>query len=212
MMLNPVIRLTNEEIKKMTIKDFEKYQFCVMKFEISEYVYPPNRLKRSITLTDENIDKLEFAPAKGKYYVFQKVMKFNYSGILPNFEDNNNIDNDINMQHYIYINFIDITTTRNEYNENNENNIIWMMNLSTAGIVNFSNEPNSYDILELYIYKYSNIDIEKTLNYRYKFSIDFEKCKIMSCCHHYNIPVDIMNIILAYIDIQKNISRYYLTM
>jgi len=108
-----VITFTGDELARMCINDFEKYQFCLMRFEISENIYPSIILKRTFSISQYQ-KELEYKPRFNKFYMFQNFIKFNNSKS-------------------IYANFIELS------NGIVSKNIVWMVNINKAGIVHFIN-------------------------------------------------------------------------
>jgi hypothetical protein len=176
-----VITFTGDELARMSINDFEKYQFCLMRFEISENIYPSIILKRTFSISQYQ-KELEYKPRFNKFYMFQNFIKFNNSKS-------------------IYANFIELS------NGIVSKNIVWMVNITKAGIVHFINEPNSYNILAVHIYRYSTNEITRSLTPIYKKLLDNDIAKIK--LHSATLPADITDLILQYIDIQKLLRDYY---
>lgn len=183
--LSKMITITGEQLKKMSKEDFQKYQFCLMRFEISEYVFPPDTLKRTFSVI-ESENNMEYKPMINKFYMFQNFIEFYYNDGCT------------------FANFIDVNNHSDYYTQNN---VVWMVNMSNAGIVHFSGEPNSYNILAIHIYKYCFPEIEKTISSRYKILFANQISLIKTNC--INLHSDIIDILLQYIDIQAILRDYY---
>lgn len=183
--LSKMITITGEQLKKMSKEDFQKYQFCLMRFEISEYVFPPYTLKRAFSVI-ESENNMEYKPMINKFYMFHNFIEFYYNDGCT------------------FANVIDVN---NNSDFCKENNVVWMVNMSNAGIVHFSREPNSFDIVAIHIYKYCISEIEKTIASRYKILINNQISLIKTNC--INLHTDIIDILLHYIDLQELIRDYY---
>jgi hypothetical protein len=180
-----VITLSSDDLKKLTEEEFKQYEFCLISFEISENIFPPGILKRTFSISPL-MDIIEYKPHYNKVYMMLNICKFYF-------------DNKC-----IYASFKDVNMNE-QYNKNI--NIVWMLNITNAGIVHSANEPNSYNIKAIHIYKYFCPKIYNCLNTSYKKLIDKKIEKIKKNC--IELSEDIIKIIINYIDIQEISSDIY---
>jgi len=180
-----IITIKGDDIKKMTIQQLQNFQYCLVKFDISDNVFPENILKRTFTTRHENT---EVMPIQNKCYIFMGFREFERSPdkIYAIFK---NITND---DQYNYQTYIDIK---------------WMVNISNAGIVHSCSELNSYNILAIHITKYLSPNIQQILPLNIKSLVDGQ----ITCINNVfsNISQDIIDNITKYINIQKIYQYVY---